>query len=466
MDKKNIKRFAEIEKELNLFERSYDGFYYWQYVRFYLSESLFGNRVEIETQIKKKNGVQFYISLLVRVAVGIIKDLKILNTRKNYDILVFKETLLKNRFFDYWEMPQEVKKYCFRSTVNYGKTELSEHIFAIPHIKSILAYKKDMVLGRISRDIQEDEFICGLVCLLRSEFGQSMSENELIDQIQRAHYVRKYFGEYFHNIFKITNCKALLTIVYYQPYLIPAYEEAKKQGITVIEMQHGVVNNHISYWFEDTRGIHNYTPDYLLTFGEIHNRWVKLVEGSQAISVGFPYQEVMKEKLENIKPKENVVVVYPEADDRFETVINEFINKFPKYDVLIKVHPLHANNIEAYYPLLYRNKKAKFITSQVEGIYYWLKYASHHVMASTTVGFEAMAFDHCNVYIAENVPHEQTQVLLDWNCARGFKNADELLQLIESSAKNVNAESRRTEIWKKNSKDNIERFFKELYRTN
>lgn len=83
-------------------------------------------------------------------------------------------------------------------------------------------------------------------------------------------------------------------------------------------------------------------------------------------------------------------------------------------------------------------------------------------MSSTTVGLEAVAMPHTNICIAENVPHEQTQPLLDWGVARGFSTAAQLMEIIKSPIEpNEKTVEKRELLWNLNSKENIRLFFKE-----
>ena len=85
-------------------------------------------------------------------------------------------------------------------------------------------------------------------------------------------------------------------------------------------------------------------------------------------------------------------------------------------------------------------------------------------MASTTVGLEAMAYDHCNVCIIESVPHEQTQCLLDWGVARGFRTVDELADLIQDPIEDKpNIQDVRGMLWKRDAKKNMEEFFQKMF---
>ena len=89
-------------------------------------------------------------------------------------------------------------------------------------------------------------------------------------------------------------------------------------------------------------------------------------------------------------------------------------------------------------------------------------------MASTTVGLEAIAFDHCNVCIAEDVPHDQTQCLLDWGVARCFSTVDELKNLILNPLDLTTEEAKkaRERLWSSNASTNMTNIFRKFKENN
>lgn len=70
----------------------------------------------------------------------------------------------------------------------------------------------------------------------------------------------------------------------------------------------------------------------------------------------------------------------------------------------------------------------------------------------------AVALSHTNICIAEHVPHEQTQPLLDWGEARGFSTAEELWELIKNPMEH-DIKQTKEKLWMPYGKQNIEAFF-------
>ena len=464
---KNIVGFAKLEKELSLFEREYFGIPYWQLIRFDVCESIFSNRMEIQNTIKDKlwkNPIYLFKRILVLSIIS-LKELFSKDLWKDAEIIELRTTDLQDRFFSGWMIPESIIYTAIRNCELGTDLDFTRHFTAKPYINTQFLNFLMKITKVRKNDSKEKEFLRILEKRFVAQFGKCMTSEEMEKQIHKEITKQKCYSKYFKKLIDRTNCKAIIVIQYYQPQLFSLYKMAKERNIKIIELQHGVINNHEEYWFEDRRGINNFTPDFLLTFGELHNSWIQLVKGSQAIAIGCPYQREQIEKFDKLTTNERVVVVYPESNPLFENTIDVFINLIVNrgYEVIIKLHPQEAEQLESYYPLLSKNRNARIVTSQKEGIYYWLKMAKHHVMAGTTVGLEAMLFDDINVCIAENVPHEQTQPLLDCDAARGFHTAEELVNLIIDPVVNNEAiRGIRELLWKNNAATNMENFIKNL----
>ena len=462
-DKIDVARFCEIEKELSLFSREYCGAPYWQYIRFFVCQYCFTNRFDKGTEITQERRGLAEVSQKLRKLLSLIKDFFFFCNPGQYDLLILKNDSLKDKFFDYWTVPDQIRSVSLRTSLNKDPVSIRERYILLP----LLAFKIRRFARKLKGNTKDDAealFLQELEERLKNEFGKAPDYKVLIDKIEEDVLMNSCYEDYYRKLFQRTNVKAILGVVYYNNDVFAEYKVAKELGVHSVELQHGVINNHHEYYFEDTSGVNNDTPEYLLTFGELHNKWIRLVEGSSAVAVGFPFQEYMIRNLESVETEDKTIIVYPVSDSRFEHVVSEFADRIVAYGykVLIKLHPLEADDYQTIYPVLSGNCNVSFITSQSEGIYYWLKLGTFHVMASTTVGLEAMAFDHTRVCIAENVPHEQTQCLLDWGLAEGFSTAPELLDIVSNKkTKEKNSEKLleiRNGLWKKNAANNISEF--------
>lgn len=460
---KDVRGFTEFEKKERLFDREYAGIPYWQSLRFDVCESAFSDRIEKAAALNKEIKLHQKVKRLVCRGIKSIKSELALKKQAPVDVIFFRHYEVSDQFYDYWELPKGINAIRIMRAMSKGNVALPDTFYMEwPKVKSAVIYHIRKRLRLRAYDEEEFQFLKELEGRVISRFGKCMPAEQMHEQVQGYCHSKQSLQRYFGKLFDRLKPRAIVVVCYYSETYYAAYEEARKRGIRIIELQHGVINNHQEYWFEDQRGLNNLTPDYMLTFGRIHETWTKLLPDTTCVSVGFPFQEHELKRLTNCKTDEKTVIVYPQSTKLFERVISEFIDKAEPlgYKIIMKVHPGHSSNVETYYPLLSKKKNLEIITDQSKGIYYWLKQGKHHVMASTTVGLEAVAVEGSNICIALHVDHEQAQPLLDWGVARGFQTADELLELIRNPQE-VDTSHKR-ELWEENASENIERFFLQM----
>lgn len=458
----DVKEFAEFEKQERLFDREYAGVPYWQAIRYTVCGSVFTNRVEKGAARNTSNLYQKMRILLHYGSKCIMSELA-LKKHTLVDVIMFRVYEESDRFYDYWELPEGISAIRIMQSSFDGKVAPPE-IFnmGLPIMMSSASYYILKKLHRTVYDEKEFQFLKELEQKVIRRFGKCMTAEQMQERIQSYWHSKRIFQRYFSRLFDRLKPHAIVKVCYYGPVFFSAYEEAKKRGIRVIEFQHGVISNHQAYWFDDQRGLNNLTPDYMLIFGRTHETWTKMLKNTACVPVGFPFQEHELKRLGDCEADEKMVIVYPQSDPRFETVISEFIDKAEPlgYKVIMKLHPNFCRHAEVYYPLLSQKKNLEIVTDQSKGIYYWLKRGKHQVLANTTVGFEAAAVEGSNICVAQNVDHAMVQPLLDLGVARGFQTADELLELIRNP-KEVDM-SHKQELWAENASANMERFFRQL----
>lgn len=451
---KKVKEFAQMEKELHLFDREYCGYKYWHMLRFYCCEAAFSQRMEKEKEISKivngKKRLRNYIKKILNNIKPIINYLFV----PRCDILEFSISKLHNRFFTNLDFAPEYKTNLYRvDLTDSSDTENSIRQYYIPWILFSL---KNKIIKKQINDEKENNFFIEIEKEIKLRFGQSYSAQDMKNTV--INYIKCFddYRNFFIRLIKKSHSKAILLTCYYSNIYFSLIHAAHDLNIPVIELQHGVINNHIEYWFEEQQKNYEYVPDYLLTFGTAHEQWIQIPLKEKCISVGYPHQEKRLGELENITTDEKMIIVYPKISNYFEKEISEFADRIvPKgYKVIIKMHPGESKNYQIYYPFFAENKNIEIVTEQKDDIYYWLKKGKFHIMASSTVGLEAMCFEHANVIISLKSEHKQCEPLLEWNTAKGYKDVDELEKLILHPVVQNKSKCREL-LWKKNSVENI-----------
>lgn len=464
----DAKEFAKFEEREGLFDRKYAGIPYWQYLRVPVYYFCSGNFIIAGTvenhkgTARNKSHLFQVIKILAQREIKGIKSELALKKQPTVDVILFRTFVGPDRFYDYWKLPEEITAVRIMRSIR-AEEEISPGILTMgfPYVKYSVNRRILKNLHRMAYDKKEFQFLKELEQKIICCFRSCLTAEQMQEKVQDYLLIKRIFQRYYSKLFDRLKPHAIVVSCYTNPIFHAAYEEAKKRRIKIIELQHCLITRHYEYWFEDQRGKNNLTPDYMLMFGRIHETWAKLLKNTTCVSVGFPFQEHELKRLEKCEADEKMVIVYPTPDERFEAVISEFADKAEPlgYKVIIKVHP-GEDNLVTFYPLLSKKKNLEITTNQSESIYYWLKRGKHHVLAETTVGYEALAVEGSNICIAQNVEYGMMQPLLEWGVARGFQTADELLELVchplETDA------FHRREVWAENASENVERFFRQM----
>ncbi len=461
-----VEEFSEFEKREDLFGRTYLGYAYWQSLRTDV----------YQTSVMKINGFQLSRNKRIRQKLIALFRLLLFAGKQIFchqkirpcDIILMDHRAGGDRFFDYWNLPKDITWTKINDSVNTGNLSWKDkNNLILPYIRCLIALCRKKILHRMERDINEVQFLHELEKKIKKRYGIAKSVKQMEDIILRSREMDHVYEKYFDKLFEKSGCKAVVVVCYYNTVLYPAYKAARKKGIRVIELQHGSINYHNAYWFEDQRGINNLTPDYLLAWGKMHISETKLLPNTRAVAVGFPYQERMLQKLSPVETEEKTIIIYPTQSREFERVINECAERLAPlgYRIVMKIHPLQVKDYGLRYPVLSKSPYLEIVTDQSKGIYYWLKVGTFHIVAHTTVGLEAIAFPNAKVCVAQNVPHDQNEVLLKNGLARGFSTADELVGLVMEHSK-MNTDDLRDDFWKKNPCQNIKKFFARMKQQN
>jgi len=453
-DKISIYDFTKFEQENDLFMRKYNNAPYWEMLRFDICQYLFYNFASISRQGKASENYRKKIFRQIKNLHNGLKSRTILAEVKSCDFVYFYSGRMDKRLFDYWDN-EKYEHFTLSFESIPGIYNLGLEVF-----KSAVLYHFRKAFKKIRVDQKEKEYLCKLEERLTQMYGRSLSADEMETIIQKYIVIKDVFGSFYSKIFEITNPKAFVLVDYYKAQLYPAYIEARKRNIPIIEFQHGSIINHQEYWFDDQRGINNYTPDYMLTFGELWSNYIKLLPHTKVVPVGFPFQENEIKELASLKTNEKLVIVYPVIMEGFEDLIILFAEMIVKdgYKVMIKIHPNQFDAVDKYYPKFVENENIEIIKDRSKSIYYWLKLAKHHVLTNTTVAMEAVAIDGSNICVALGYPHEEAKPVLDSGIARGFYTAEELRDIVYNPI-NGDRDDIRDKLWRQNAARNINEFF-------
>lgn len=469
--KEQIERFSEAESRLRLFDSNYCGFPYWQYLRLYIFNdiSIPEHSFAVKNEIKKIRKKTREPGSVLRMASFAIKGKIHLMHMGKCEILELEHSEREGRTANYykgWSYPKEITvaklhEYPYDHIIEENNT--TSNIYYMQLSKALVYYWHKLT-NTLVTDPAEEKNIKKWVSYFNEEFGLSLEHGEILDRIKYLYYGYKAAYKWWNRIFDKTCCRAMVVVCYYQEYLYPAYKSAHERGIKIIELQHGVATEHPAYWLPKSENGWKHLPDYMLTFGEAEASDMKLDKATRAIPTGFPYHEMQIKAVEQDKTNNSVIIIYPDAGREYEKYILELTEKLTAegFKVMVKLHPNQVNH-EVYYPLLTESGKVEFITDQSKGIYYWLKYGRHHIVTNSTVGLQCASIPGANIFIPEKFEHFGNQMLIDFNLARTFRDADDLLKQIKDS---YMAKGNPDKLWAPNAAKNMEQFFLEMKKQN
>ncbi len=195
--------------------------------------------------------------------------------------------------------------------------------------------------------------------------------------------------------------KVYLVVSY---FLAPLIDAAKRRGIQVFELQHGVINRyHLGYSFPDREhGSLAYFPDGLLMWGGNwpSTRHLPLASAAK-IDYGFKFFEQNKIQYAQLqkKPRKALVVSQSVHGNALAEFLLENLAALTGWDISYKLHPSEFNRHQNY-PDLSRLVASDANVEVIEGgdVHSLLAESEIVIGVFSTVLFEALEFN-CQVYV-------------------------------------------------------------------
>lgn len=241
--------------------------------------------------------------------------------------------------------------------------------------------------------------------------------------------------KYFDKLFKKKSPNRIYMINSYGQE--PMIAAAQGQGITVCELQHGIISKyHMGYSFPDAQHI-PYFPDKLYLYGKFWKDTASIpLEDENIILHGFYYLTNEIEKFKDTKSVENQIlfISQPTINNRLAQFAYEFALKNSGYKVLYKLHPNQKINIDDdNYILNIASKLQNFemIIGNDKNLYEMMYSCEVQVGAYSTALFEGLYTGLKTIIV--NLPGiEHMEALIEKGYATLCKNPDDLINIIEN----------------------------------
>ncbi len=183
--------------------------------------------------------------------------------------------------------------------------------------------------------------------------------------------------------------------------LVAALHEA---GYTVLEPQHGIIyDNHFAYQFSETclsdptHPCRRYLPDAVLTYGDYWNRSIR--GPFRVETVGYPYLNKIAAKANGVSSSQILIVSQSMERPKVLKITEALASAYPKYKIILKLHPGEAVDAAAYQPLTHWSN----VDIRIHADIYELIGESEVVVGfGSTVMYEAFAFPGKRILIWDN----------------------------------------------------------------
>lgn len=457
-----LNEFDEFEQNENLFERKYKNVHYWQYIRLeFVRTLIYDKKYSLENVDKYHEPI---LKTIKKLVTGSLHDIKAYVKLGESDLLYFDRGYYRyidgrkvDPNFDFFEFEKEysIQRCCHFNS--YGlKNDDKEIGISIPDLLEGFVAIISHAMPIIVKDKDEEKYIRNLCDVVYERFGIREDADRIINDVISAVLHHKIHTKYYVKLIKKVNPKAIFLVCHYNYKLFPLYYAAHKLNIPTIELQHGLITNHEAFIYADTSDKGKLLPDYIFTYGEFWNRYIKLPNCMKPVPVGNPLLEDRRKKYLGIAPDEKSVVFYsdPDAGMSQAKFAIEFYerNKDKGYQVYFKFHPFEFDTWQQKYTI-FSEHPGIHIVPKDKDVYEILASAKHHVTAVSTVMYEAVIFDVKRYVLAVSDRNQDyLDPLLDTGMAIKIYNVNEFEKHIYENTQNNSQISH--EIWKENAREN------------
>lgn len=453
--------FFKLEKEMELFTFKYKGVYYWQLIRFGLLKGIttkdlnvvsnggtrnFKN--EIFKTIQKASKMKTRYEELSKIDIVQLRPCVSITSDGKPDDHQFDYALLQNKYnvLDLYALAFYVEE---NTCVDYDMS---------PAEKELVLWKiKRKLIGESNISKKQEDSLRKFLCEINEIYGTNYSFENLKSQIQYAVKCHLIYKKWFIKIFISTKPKLLIEYPHYDEHMFAATEAAKGLGIKVLELQHGRINAHEAYWYEDKNPIGKTLPDYFLTYGDWWNNQISLPEFCKVVSVGNAYLEKQVKTYQREKKDHLVVSVF--SNPQNGKTLLEFINSIQEYcvenniEILYKLHPNESKVWKTEYPMLLKLRNTTIYDSG--SVYSVLSQSDVVIGINSTVFFEALAYEDLHIYIYTIGDYEGMKPLLENNMATAVRTPEEFIANLSRIGSGDISTTLGDSLWKGNANENI-----------
>ena len=468
-----IDKFIKFEYEENLFDKEIRGIKFWHYIRFSIYDNeILKQKYNLGQGHSNLSGKKFLTKvwykfrkipnfILKNPLYGLDqKDILVFNHQRrvkngNYYDCIYIDEILKNikKTYYVFEEPYSEKHFKPIRTKNIRYFDYINFIISI----KIKAFKFiNPNYGALHEADTNDLYL--LLNKINKIFDIRVDNDKVFKEIKNLILRYKLSKKYYEKILNKIRPKIIIEVVSYEFSRLLFNELAKKRGIKIIELQHGVMGRyHIAYNFYKKLELETF-PEYIFLFGEYWKNNTRFpFKKEKLIVTGFPYfenrsEELTKNSRKNSK-KENILFISDGTVGKQFSKLAIKLDKLidhKKYSIIYKLHPGEYDRWKRTYPWLV-NSTFKIVDNNKKDIYHYLSKAEYLIGVSSTVIFEGLGFN-LKTFIYKVYGYKYMKYLYENNYAQLVVSAEEIVEGLDSTKNNI---ENKEFFWKSNSLKSI-----------
>jgi CDP-glycerol glycerophosphotransferase (TagB/SpsB family) len=464
-----LEEFLELEKELNLFNKTIQDVKFWHLVRFGIYNEIQAQKKPIgqaHTSLKDMTLLKRLVKKLKQIPDIFLKspillkqkDILILNHPRrvrNGDVYecLYTDMLIKELKNSYIVLEDPILDTHMKP-IQQTEIRYTDYIYNLYLFKRILF----RISSRQMLNESEKSSIRELIELINSEFNVDINIEQWVKNTGNAILEHKIAYKYFNKIIDKIKPKIIIEVVSYKTSRYIVNELAKKKNIPTIELQHGTMGkNHIAYNIAEKKKIST-LPDYIFLFGKFWKDTTCLpLDESRIKVVGWPnYEQKLNEyKSKSRKSNKKVILFISQGTigKHLSKVAVEISEKIgDDYKIIYKLHPGEYARWKKEYPWLI-GADVEVIDNNNHDIHYYFAQADIQVGVYSTAIFEGLGYG-LKTIIWKLYGYGHMQELYCKGYADLVDNVDEFMMIL-NSIENLKEEHDIVYFWKKNSLNNI-----------
>lgn len=431
--------FFKLEKEMKLFSFQHKGVYYWQLIRFGLLKKITISDAQVsgrkaDRSIAKEILGAYRDSNRTRKAYKKAKKVDVIRIRPI--VTLSKDGKLDDHQYDYMELDRSLRVMDLYALGDYTNVpDCAECTLSQAEARLIIWKIKRKILGEKKLDTKQKESLEGFLKKIDEIYG-TRSEIDIIEgDIQYMVASHRFYKERYKKIFAEISPKVIMVYPHYDEHMFSAMAAAKEMGIKSIEIQHGRINAHEAYWYEDQGEEGKILPDHFFAYGKWWIEQIKLPAFCKPVGVGNAYLESQLRLYPRMDVDKMTVSVFSSLQNGKE--LSGFVAQLDaltyKKDIqiLYKLHPNERRSWKTDYPCLVDLKKTKVLDDETS-VYDIFSRSKVVLGINSTTFFEATAYKEIRILIYLKGDHSPMKPLLDNGLAVGISNAEEFVQFLDS----------------------------------